>query len=107
MRKVKSTLQKNQDRTKKRKKLKILVFYHHPQNKKNENQLMADEETPEDSSNTSDDSPSKPLCPPGAQATEQSAITPGKAKAEESFVQGSNIQQRSPLDRPKYSDVDD
>ena len=43
---------------------------------------MADEETPEDSSNTPDNSPSKALCPPGAQDTEQSAVTPGKALAE-------------------------
>ena len=82
-RKVKSTLQQNLDGTKKGKKSTTRVFYHHPQNKKkNENGPMADEETPEDSSNTSDDSPSKPLCPTGAQDAEPSAVTPGKAKAE-------------------------
>ena len=102
MRKVKSTLQQNQDRNKKGKKSTILVFYHHPQNKKkNKNQPMADEETLEDSSNISPDnssynsplhnSPSNLLCPPGAQDTEQSAATPGKAPAEQSFVQGSNV----------------
>ena len=102
MRKVKSTLQRNQDRNKKGKKSTILVFYHHPQNKKkNKNQPMADEETLEDSSNISPDnssynsplhnSPSNLLCPPGAQDTEQSAATPGKAPAEQSFVQGSNV----------------
>ncbi|XP_024844575.2 uncharacterized protein [Bos taurus] len=82
-RKVKSTLQRNPGRKKKGKRSANPVFYHHPQNKKkNESGPMADEETPEDSSNTSDDSASKPLCPPGAQDAEPSAVTPGKAKAE-------------------------
>ena len=83
-RKVKSTLQQNLDGTKKGKKSTTRVFYHHPQNKKkNENGPMADEETPEESSNTSpDNSPSKPLCPPGAQDAEPSAVTPGRVKAE-------------------------
>jgi hypothetical protein len=82
-RKVKSTLQRNPGRKKKGKRSTNPVFYHHPQNKKkNESGPMADEETPEDSSNTSDDSASKPLCPPGAQDAEPSAVTPGKAKAE-------------------------
>ena len=81
MGKVNSTLQQNPDRNKKGKST-ILVFYYHPQNKKNENRPRADEETLVDSSNTSDNSPSKPLCPPGAQDAEASTVTPGKAKAE-------------------------
>ena len=81
MRKVKSTLQLNEGRDKKGKKSTILVFCHHPQNeKKNENQPMADEEILGDSSNSSlDDSPSTPLCPPGARDLEQSVVTTGKA----------------------------
>ena len=81
MGKVNSTLQQNPDRNK-RGKSTILVFYYHPQNKKNENRPTADEETLVDSSNTSDNPPSKPLCPPGAQDAEASTVTPGKAKAE-------------------------
>ncbi|MXQ96711.1 hypothetical protein E5288_WYG002965 [Bos mutus] len=83
MKKVESTLEQNPNRNKNRKST-ILVFYYHLQNrKKKENGPMEDEETLEDSSNTSpDNSPSKPLCPPGAQDAEPSAVTPGKAKAE-------------------------
>ena len=83
MRKIESTLEQNPHRNRKRKST-ILVFYYHLQNKKKkENGPMEDEETPEDSSNTSpDNSPSKPLCPSGAQDAEPSAVTPGKAKAE-------------------------
>ena len=83
MKKVESTLEQNPNRNKNRKST-ILVFYYHLQNrKKKENGPMEDEETPEDSSNTSpDNSPSKPLCPSGAQDAEPSAVTPGKAKAE-------------------------
>ena len=81
MGKVNSTLQQNPDRNK-RGKSTILVFYYHLQNKKNENRPRADEETLVDSSNTSDNPPSKPLCPPGAQDAEASTVTPGKAKAE-------------------------
>ena len=106
MEKIKAILQQNPDRNKKGKST-ILVFYYHPQNKKNENRPTADEETLEDSSDTYDNSPSKPLCPPGAQDAEASTVTRGKALAEQSFVQGSNIQRWSPLDRPKYADVDD
>ncbi|DAA13377.1 TPA: hypothetical protein BOS_25211 [Bos taurus] len=83
MKKVESTLEQNPNRNKNRKST-ILVFYYHLQNrKKKENGPMEDEETLEDSSNTSpDNSSSKPLCPPGAQDAEPSAVTPGKAKAE-------------------------
>ena len=81
MGKVNSTLQQNPDRNKKGKST-ILVFYYHPQNKKNENRPTADEETLEDSSDTYDNSPSKPLCPPGAQDAEASTVTRRKAKAE-------------------------
>ena len=80
MREISATLQQIQDGNKKGKESTILVLYHHPQNKKkNENQLMADEEIPEDSSSNS---PSKPLCPAGAQDADQSAAAPGKELAE-------------------------
>ncbi|KAG5194013.1 hypothetical protein JEQ12_020374 [Ovis aries] len=83
MEKIKAILQQNPDRNMKETST-ILVFYYHRQSKKKtENRPTADEETPEDSSNTSpDNSPSKLLCPPGAQDAEPSTVTPGKAKAE-------------------------
>ena len=82
MEKIKAILQQNPDRNMKENST-ILIFYYHQQNKKNENRPTADEETLVDSSNTSpDNSPSKPLCPPGAQDAEASTVTPGKAKAE-------------------------
>ena len=83
MRKLSSTVQQIQDGNK-GKESTILIFYHHPQNKKkNENQLTADEEIPEDSPSISpNNSPSKPLCPPGAEDTDQSAAAPGKELAE-------------------------
>ena len=65
MKKVKSTLQQNVEKSKKGKKSMILDFYHHSQNKKKESQPMADEQIPEDSSNSSpDNSPSTRLDPP-------------------------------------------
>ena len=81
MEKIKAILQQNPDRNMKETST-ILIFYYHPQNKKNENRPRADEETLVDSSNTSDNSPSKPLCPPGAQDAEASTVTRRKAKAE-------------------------
>ena len=81
MEKIKAILQQNPDRNMKENST-ILIFYYHLQNKKNENRPRADEETLVDSSNTSDNPPSKPLCPPGAQDAEASTVTPGKAKAE-------------------------
>ena len=42
MKKVKSTLQQNVEKSKKGKKSMILDFYHHSQNKKKESQPMAD-----------------------------------------------------------------
>ena len=82
MEKIKAILQQNPDRNMKENST-ILIFYYHQQNKKkNENRPTADEETLVDSSNTSDNPPSKPLCPPGAQDAEASTVTPGKAKAE-------------------------
>ena len=82
MEKIKAIFQENPDRNMKETST-ILIFYYHLQNKKNENRPRADEETLVDSSNTSpDNSPSKPLCPPGAQDAEASTVTPGKAKAE-------------------------
>ena len=63
----------------------ILVFYYHhrQKKKKDENQPMADKQIPENSSNTSpDNSPSTPVCPPGAQDLVISAVTPGKALGE-------------------------
>ena len=87
MRKIESTLEQNPDRNRKRKSTTVVFYYHVQNKKKNENGPMEDEETPEESSNTSpDNSPSKPLCPPGAQDAEPSAVTPGRVKAEESFV---------------------
>ena len=83
MKKVQSTLEQNPNRNKKWKSTILVFYYHQQKKKKNENGPMEDEETPEVSSNTSpDNSPSKPLCPPGAQDAEPSAVTPGKAKAE-------------------------
>ena len=63
----------------------ILVFYYHhrQKKKKDENQPMADKQIPENSSNTSpDNSPSTPVCPPGAQDLVIPAVTPGKALGE-------------------------
>lgn len=82
MEKIKAILQQNPDRNMKENST-ILVFYYHRQSKKKtENRPTADEENPEDSSDTFDNSPSKPLCPPGAQDAEPSTVTRGKAKAE-------------------------
>ena len=61
----------------------MLGFNHQQKKKKNENQQMVDEQIPEGYSNSSpNNSRSTPMCPPGAQDLEQSAVPPGKELAE-------------------------
>ena len=63
----------------------MMLGFNHQQKKKkkNENQQMVDEQIPEGYSNSSpNNSRSTPMCPPGAQDLEQSAVPPGKELAE-------------------------